>query len=144
MPKNILFSLHLAISPCSFIHMGRGTPDIWENSRLKTLLRSTVMIIIKKRRGWGRGRETGIGRMRRKMTTVTMKILLSRSRIGSKVSSGPSWCTGASPEPWATSAWCSSTRILRLLGDLFYLPSGALVHPLLVGCLPRSYQFNIN
>ena len=104
MPKNIVFSLHLAISPCSFILMGRGTPDIWENSRLKILLKSTVMIIKTKRRGRGRGRETGIGRMRRKMTTVTMKIPLSRSRIGSKVSSGPSWCTGAFPEPWATSA----------------------------------------
>lgn len=105
MPKNILFSLHLAISPCSFIHTGRRTPDIWENSRLKILLQSTVIIIIRKRRrGQGRGRETGIGRMRRKTMTVTMKILLSRSRIGSKVVSGPSWCTSASPEPWATSA----------------------------------------
>ena len=28
--------------------------------------------------------------------------------------------------------------------DLFYPPSGALAYLLLVGCLPQSYQFNIN
>ena len=84
--------------------MGRGTPNTWENSRLKILLRSTAIIRIKKRRrGFGRERDVGIGRMKGKTMAVTVKILLSRSRIGSKVASSPSWCTSASPEPWATS-----------------------------------------